>query len=228
MPPAFLTLVLRGCKKPSVPIVYSYLQKRAFEPMKHLLRKTLIAVAIIALGAFLVNYFMTVAIPKAFLESRIQTAGSANNLAVLTNNSLANLKQIETFESNNSTEQALDMISFEVGKKQEKQNAAVLLASHLDNMAKETSGIISNRARGLALEAITSGVSMVSRMISYNNSLDQLFSAIQLKITSGNPPVGTNIRGIISSLNGDAKSINELNTKFNDALKEFDSRYGQK
>lgn len=194
--------------------------------MKPVLRKTLIAVAIIALGGFLVNYFMTAAIPEGFFEARVQAAGAANNLAVLTNNSLANLKQIEVFENNNSNEQALSLISFEVGKKQEKQNAAVLLASHLDNMAKAATEIPSNTARGLAIQAVTSGVSMVSRIISYNNTLDQLFAAIQQKLMTGTP-AGTNIRTLISSLNSDARSINELNTEFNKTVAEFDRRYGQ-
>ncbi len=195
--------------------------------MKRVLRNSTIAVAVIILGGFAFNYLLNATIPKAFFESRIAAAGAANNLAVLTNNSLANLKKIETFESANGNGQALDLLSFEVGQKQEKQNAAVLLASHLDNMAKAANQIVGNRARSLAVEAVTSGVSMVSRIVNYNSSLDQLFAAIQQKISDGNVPTGTNIRALISSLNSDAKSINELNTQFNSTLAEFDSRYGK-
>jgi hypothetical protein len=195
--------------------------------MKRVLRNTLTAVAVIVLGGFAINYLLNATIPKTFFESRIAAAGAANNLAVLINNSLANLKKIETFESANGNSQALELIEFEVGQKQDKQNSAVLLATHLDNMAKAANEIVGNRARGLAIEAVTSGVSMVSRIVSYNNSPDQLFTAIQLKISSGNSPTGTNIRALISSLNSDAKSINELNTTFNNTLKEFDSRYGK-
>lgn len=193
---------------------------------QNFLRTTLTAIAIIGIGAVVVTYLASAGIPRAFFAARLQAAGAANNLAVLINNSINNLQRIEQFENNNSNDQALSLLTFEIGQKQEKQNAAVLLASNLEDMAKAGLEITSGDARGLAIEAVTNGVSMVSRIVSYNNSMDQLFSAIQEKILHGTPPAGVTIRSLLASINSDAKAINELNTSFNAALKKFDQSYG--
>jgi len=192
----------------------------------HILRNTSISVAIIIIGGLTISYFTASGVPRAFLEERIQAAGAANNAAVLINSSIENLKKIEQFEAADSNEQALDLISFEISQKQEKQNAAVLLASHLEVMANAAKDITSNRARNLAIESVTIGVSMVSRLVTYNNSVEQLFSAIQYKIINGNVPDGTNLRGLIAGINANSKSINDLSRAFNAALEEFDKNYG--
>ena len=193
---------------------------------KHVLRNAAASIIVIVLGAVIFEYFFTGSVPRAFLDARLQAAGASNNAALLINNSLSNLSKIERMEANNSNDQALDLVGFEISQKQEKQNAAILLAAQLQTMADAANAITSGRARGMALEAVTSGISLVSRLVAYNNSLDNLFAAIQYKILNGAPPAGVNLRSVIASLNADAKSINDLNTKFNALLSEIDEAYG--
>jgi hypothetical protein len=164
--------------------------------------------------------------PKPFLETRIQALGVANNLALLVANSYANLEKVAVLAQENDYTQASKLITYEFSQRQEKQNSAVALASQLDQMAKTSSLIDSGRARGYALQAITSGVAMVSRMISYNDSLDQLFQAIDAKINGQDS--GPEARAISASLNNDAKTINQLNAEFNAQLRKFDNVYGIK
>lgn len=164
--------------------------------------------------------------PKPFLEARIQALGVANNLALLVANSYANLEKVAVLAQENDYTQASKLITYEFSQRQEKQNSAVALASQLDQMAKTSSLIDSGRARGYALQAITSGVAMVSRMISYNSSLDQLFQAIDAKINGQDS--GPEARAISASLNNDAKTINQLNAEFNAQLRKFDNVYGIK
>ncbi len=192
----------------------------------HILRTSVTSIAVIGIGALAISYFASGGVPKAFFAARLQAAGAASNVAVLINNSLTNLHRIEQFEQNNSNEQALELLAFEIDRKQEKQNAATVLAGDLENMAKAAMEINSSGARGLAIEAVTTGVSMVSRIISYNNSLDQLFSAIQTKIQSGFVPEGVNIRALLASINSDGQSINVLSNSFNETLQRFDKSYG--
>jgi hypothetical protein len=193
--------------------------------MKPLLRQVLIATSVIALSSLAVVFATRGGVPRAFFEARIKAIGAANNIAVLTNNSLSNLRRIEEFEKNGSIDQANSLTEFEIGQKFEKQNAAVLLATHLDEMARAGNTISSAKARSLAISAVTTGVSLVSRIVSYNNALDQVFAAIQEKILSGDTG-SVNIRALIASLNSDAKAINDLNIAFNQSLKEFDVQYG--
>ncbi len=192
----------------------------------HLLRTTVTSILIIGVGALVVAYFAASGVPRAFFEARVQSAGAANNLAVLINNSIANLHRIEQYQQNGSYEQALELLTLEISQKQDKQNAAVLLATDLETMAKAATEISSGSARGLAISAVTTGVSMVSRIVSYNSSMDQLFAAIQSKIKYGYVPDGVNVHALLASINSDGSSINELNNSFNATLKEFDKNYG--
>jgi hypothetical protein len=192
----------------------------------HLLRTTVASVLVIGVGALVVSYFVAAGIPRAFFEARVQSAGAANNLAVLINNSLANLRRIEQYQKNESYGQALELLDFELSQKSDKQNAAVLLASNLETMAKAAIEIKSSGARAVAVEAVTTGVSMVSRIVNYNASMDQLFVAIQSKLQTGTVPSGVNIRTLLATINSDGQSINTLNNSFNDLLKGFDRGYG--
>ncbi len=166
--------------------------------------------------------------PADFLEARIAAVGAVNNLAQLVDNSLANLEKVDTFTKNENDIEAQNLIGFEFQQRAEKQNAALRLALQLDQMAKTAPSIRSSRARTYAVQSITSGVAMVSRIISYNNNLDQLFTAIQQKIQYKNQPNPTNIRALSANLNADAKAINGLSKEFNDALAQFDKEYGIK
>ncbi len=194
--------------------------------MKHILRNAAAATLVIGLGVLIVGYAIRGGVPRAFLDARIRAAGAANNMAVLINNSIGNLSQIEQFEKNKSYDQALALLRLEVSQKQEKQLAGVLLATNLEEMAKVATTITSGGARNLALEGVTTGVSMVSRMVSYNTTLDQIFALIEAKIEDSGAPQEVGMRELISSINSDARAINELNNSFNETLKNLDARYG--
>lgn len=193
--------------------------------MKGVFRNTLISIVIIAGGAFVISYFISTDIPRSFFDARVQSAGAANNVAALINNSVANLKRIEEFEANQSYEQALDLVKYEIGQKQEKQNAAARLAGTLEQMANAALEISSGSARALAVDAVASGVAMVSRIVSYNAQMDQLFVVIQGKLTGGQQSAG-GIRALLASINSDASAINKLSQEFNASLETFDDRYG--
>jgi ABC-type transporter Mla subunit MlaD len=77
------------------------------------------------------------------------------------------------------------------------------------------------------VEAITSGISMVSRMVSYSNNLERLFGELQQKADGINPG-SLSLNTLSTNLNNDAHAINELSEEFNDALNQLDKRYGIK
>ena len=196
---------------------------------KRTTRTTGFAIAIVAACALIIGYALhTGAPPKDFLEARIHAIGAANNLAQLVNNSIVNLQKVDTYVRNNNDVEAQNLISFEFSQKQDKQNAAVLLATYLDQMSKAVPDISSNAASQDAVQAITSGIAMVSRIISYNSDLEQLFTAIQYKLVHHIWPTGVNVTGLTSNLNADGEAVNGLSKDFNAALARFDAEYGMK
>ncbi len=194
---------------------------------KHIFRTTAFVVLAIAALALFIGYSVGSGTPpKQFLEARIQAVGASNNLAQLVNNSVNNLTKVGEYERTGDDTKALDLIGFEATQKQEKQNAAVLFATYLNQMAKSVPDINSEIARADALSAITSGVAMVSRIISYNENLDKLFTALQQKILKGSAIAGTEIATLTTNLNSDAQAINTLSQDFNAALTQFDKEFG--
>ncbi len=194
---------------------------------KHIFRTTAFVVLAIAALALIIGYAVGSGTPpKEFLEARIHAVGASNNLANLVNNSLSNLAKVDQFEHDGRDSQALELIGYEANQKAEKQNSAVLLATYLNQMAKAVPDIDSETARSQAMSAITSGVAMVSRIISYNENLDKLFSTLQQKILLGVAPDTTTVSTLAANLNSDAQAINTLSKDFNAALSQFDSAYG--
>ncbi len=190
--------------------------------------KVMIGSAVVVAGVVTYMLLQTPAIPpKEFLETRIQTIGAVNNLAQLMNNSLSNLGKVSNYIKNGNDVEAKALIDFEFAQRGERQNAAVLLASNLEQMARAATEIKSGSARSEAVEAITSGISMVSRMVSYSNNLERLFGELQQKANGINPG-SLSLNTLSTNLNNDAHAINELSEEFNDALNQLDKRYGIK
>lgn len=163
--------------------------------------------------------------PKEFLETRIQTIGAVNNLTQLMNNSLANFEKVNTFISNKNFTEARDFIKFEFSQRPERQSATVLLASHLEKMARAATQIDSSGARSDAVEAITSGITMVSRMVSYSSNLELLFNELERQ-SSGGAADQARLAKLSTDLNADAGAINQLGQNFNEAFNSLDRRYG--
>ena len=165
-------------------------------------------------------------IPAKFFEERIAGAGAAKNVARLVADSLANLQKIEAADKIGDFSRALELVSYEQSNRQEKQNAALVLSSDLEAMARTTNDITPSEARQLSVEAVSTGVAMVSRLIDYNGLLDQLFNALSIKFSSrGKQAPGVSVTDLISQLNTDSQTINDLNQKFNSLLDQFDQRF---
>jgi hypothetical protein len=182
------------------------------------------AVVIIGAGFLIAQLTGPVYVPQNFFEQRVAGADASKNIARLVEDSLANLQKIETADKASDTSTALQLVTFERSNKQEKQNAAIALASSLEQMARYTETITPERARRLSVEAVTVGVSMVSHLIIYNSNLESLFEALNIKF-SGQGYTGPNVADLVQSINQESKQINVLSEKFNALLENFDSKY---
>lgn len=193
--------------------------------VKKIISISAISAAIIIGGGIVVAQITDPAyVPQAFFEQRVAGAGAAKNVARMVSDSLANLQKIEQADKASDTATALRLVSFEITNRQEKQNAASLLAGNLEQMARSTESITPAKARQLSLEAVTTGVSMVSHIINYNTNLEALFQALNIKF-SGQQYTGRPVKELINLVNGEASQINDLNKKFNTLLETFDDKY---
>jgi hypothetical protein len=190
-----------------------------------LLNVVLIAGLALAVGLLIkFIFFPSKVIPAEFSESRLRGAALAQKIVVLANASLNSLSEIADYDKQGNTSEALIAISRQLMKNRELHGEAIKLSSQLEKMARSLPEIKPARARLVATEAVTSEVTLVSRLISYNDYLAQLFEVLRAKFNDTAMAANTNgrVEELIKKINDEAAAINDLDKRFNDALVEFD------
>lgn len=186
--------------------------------------KTGAVVAIIAFGLyfFINNLFAKSFVPTEFAEARLTGAAIAKKIVGLSNEALASLDQISKYDQQGNASEALILISNEVIKNQENHQAAINLASQLEQMARLLNDIKPTQAKVLATEAVSSEVALVSRLLVYNDFLLQLFQTLQQKFQNKNFNTDGKVQDLIGKINEQRRAINDFDNRFNQSLSEFD------
>jgi len=184
----------------------------------------LILFIIIISVAFLVFQFWFADVknvPSDFLRARQEASLVASEIVAISGQSTNNLSQIAQFDKEGKYTEALILVSQELERNKEARDKAIRLSVQLETMAKNLSAISPASAGQIALEAIASETSLISKLIDYNDDLTKLLQVLQEKFLGRNG--GDKISELIAKINDDVKVINELNIKFNDVMKDFDN-----
>jgi len=164
-------------------------------------------------------------IPGEFTEAKIRGAEISQKILVLSNNSLSGLEKISNLDKAKNYSEAVILISNELTRNREIRSEAIQLASQLEKMAGATSRISPAKARQTATEAMSYEVALVSRLISYNDYFNQLFSVLLEKFKLSTDGADGKVQELINKINDETRAINELNAKFNSTMAEFDKIY---
>lgn len=167
-------------------------------------------------------FFPTKSVPSEFSEARLRGAALAQKIVVLAGASLQSLEEISVYDKQGNSPEALIAISRQLIKNRELQEHAVQLASQLEKMARYLPEIKPGKARLVASEAVSAEVALVSRLVSYNDFLRQLFEVLRGKFNNTLVNPDGQVQDLIKKINEEAEAINELDKKFGDALVEFD------
>lgn len=160
-------------------------------------------------------------VPSDFLQARQQASIIASEIVAISSQSTNNLSQIAQFDKEGKYTEALILVSQELERNKEARDKAIKLSIQLETMTKNLSAISPASAGQIALEAITSETSLISKLIDYNDNLTKLLVVLQEKFLGRNG--GNKIPELIAKINDDVKIINELNKKFNDVMENFDN-----
>ena len=176
----------------------------------------------ILLGKFLLPPQKSV--PLEFTEARLRGAEVAEHIVALSNSILQGIGDIARYDREGNATQALLRISTHLIENKTNQEHSVLLAAQLERMARFLPNIKPSRARQAATAAVGAEVTLVSRLIGYNDYLRQLFEVLNTKFDRGyaDQSDAEHIKLLITKINEEAAAINNLNQRFNDALAEFD------
>lgn len=161
-------------------------------------------------------------VPAEFSEARINGARTAEKIVAASAYSLQILAKIAEHDRAGNATDALTLVSKELIKAEEIRGEALFLASRLERMARLLSEIQPTRARVLATEAVSSEVALVSRLLSYNEYLTELFETLRAKFQNRLTNTDGKVGELVQKINEEGKAINEFDRKFNQSLAEFD------
>jgi len=180
----------------------------------------------IILLAFLLTRVLLVdskSVPSDFLKARQQASLIAQEIVSLSNETTNNLNNISNLDKERKYKEALSIISQEIEHNRLAREKAVALSIQLETMTKNISGITPPDAGQKALEAVSSEVALISRLVNYNDYLVQLLEILQSKFSGQGGDSGGKVQELIQKINDEARAINDLNRKFNEAMDGFDS-----
>jgi len=162
-------------------------------------------------------------VPEGFYDARDRSEGLAETIQQLTRQSLTRLAQIAEFDEQGNASAALNLISQEISEHRKSQEIAAQLGSQMEIMARLISDIKPAAARDLAAESVSAGVALVSRLVTYNQLLGDLFGVLQLKMINlkNDPSLDGRVNLLVNQINDQAKAINQFNQRINSATAKF-------
>ena len=188
--------------------------------------RILILFLLIILTAYFVVRFLTPdpkIIPDEFLKARQEASLIAKEIIAIFADTNENLNKVSDFDSQKKYSEALVIISTERERNWLAREKAINLSTKLATMAQNISAIYPSSAGQIALQAVSLETALISRLIAYNDYLNQLFEILREKFLD---PQSLNTDGKISELigkiNEEARAINELDENFNELMEKFD------
>lgn len=190
--------------------------------------KTIVwSVVLIILAYFFVRYIIIgpKSVPEGFAVARESGAALAADIAGLSNAAVEQLQEIARLDREFDFNGAMIVISKELLRNQELKNKALELSDELSKMAHSLSRIQPRAGRELAAEAIGYEVALVSRLIAYSDTAEELFELLRSKYEGGEFFINNQVNKYIDELNSTARTINTFNKAFEETLRKFDELY---
>lgn len=191
--------------------------------------KTSLLFVFSGVGVYLVGSFVAVSqthVPAEFREARTKGANAALQIVAASAHSLTVLEEIAKLDEAGDSTEALSLTSNEIEKMRDFRGAALALSSELGRMAQFIGDIEPERARILATEGVSAEVALVSRLLNYGETLTDLFKTLTAKFEGRAADPDGKVKGLIGEINAEAKAINQFNSRFTQALAEFDKIVG--
>ncbi len=177
--------------------------------------------ALIFTGVLGFRFISWESIPQDFVDARIQGAIISQNIVGLSNQSTNDLEKISQLDQQGNFVEASNVVVETIKKSKDIRSQAVELSNQVSKMTTSLSDIDSFEARQAALEAISSRLALISRLINYSEYLNQLLQALQTKFARQSG--GSNVESIITQINAEVTAINSFNGQATQAMNRFDA-----
>ena len=181
----------------------------------------LIILAVYFIGRFI--FAETHGIPTEFLKARQEASLVAQVIVGLSSDSAKKIEDISALNSQGRYTEALNLVVAEMDRNREIRQKALELSSNLEVMASNSAKIYPDSSARNAIEAITVETTIISKLVDYNDYLNQLLEILKARLLGQQNAMGQ-VSGLVEKINNEAKEVNDLNQKFNDLMDKFDQR----
>lgn len=171
-------------------------------------------------GRFLLAQTKTV--PSEFMQARQEASLIAQDIVGMSKDSAKHVGDISTLNNEQKYAEALDLVRQELERNRQIRDKAIALSGYLQTMTINISGIEPKVSAETALEAVSTEVTLIGHLLTYNDYLNQLLIAIKGRITGDEEVSFEDVADLVKKINDESIVVNVLNEKFNDQMTKFD------
>lgn len=162
-------------------------------------------------------------IPPEFLKARQEASLISRDIVSFSGESASKMNEIAELDRTNKHTEALVLISQEIERNKKAREKAIELSIRLETMVRNINGISPASASQKALEALSLETTLINRLIIYNDYLLKLLEVLREKFLGRSG--GNQVPELITKINDEARTINDLDRKFNEAMAELDNGF---
>jgi len=164
-------------------------------------------------------------IPESFAEARMNGAVIADFLNEFSSSSVNTISEIEKKDKAGKYDEALNLTIQELERVEVARAKTIELLGELERMASSLPSVPNNDAQALGMQAITTEISLVDKLLNYNENTRALLDVLRKKFTSYTPEnFNAETEKITKEMNDNVIAINELNRKYQTLMGEFDGK----
>lgn len=171
-------------------------------------------------GRFLLAQTKTV--PGDFMEARQSASLVAQDIVGMSKESTKRINDISALNQDGKYGEALELVKQEIERNRQIRDKAITLSGYLQTMTVNVSAIEPKVSAQTALEAVSTEVTLIGHLLTYNDYLNQLLIAIKGRIMGDGDVSAETIADLVKKINDESIVVNVMNEKFNDQMSKFD------
>lgn len=175
--------------------------------------------------AYFVGRFLlakTKTVPREFMQARQEASLVARDIVGMSKDSAGRIGAISTLNKDKQYAEALDLIKQEIERNRRIRDRAIELSGYLQTMTLSVSAIEPKTSAQAALGAVSTEVTLIGHLLTYNDYLNQLLDIIRRNIIGDANVSSADVSDLVKKINDASVAVNTLNETFNEQLTAFD------
>ena len=175
--------------------------------------------------AYFVGRFLlakTKTVPSEFMQARQEASLVAQDIVGMSKESAQHIDTISAMNNEKKYVEASDLVKQELERNRQIREKAITLSGYLQTMTMNVSSIEPKISAEMALEAVSTEVTLIGHLLTYNDYLNQLLGVIKGRLAGDQEASSQDIADLVKKINDESIVVNVMNKKFNDQMATFD------